>query len=99
MGRAMRRHPAVSRPPKRGRGAIPRAAPRAVPVRAKQGILSWRPRWIADIITELRKVVWPSWADTRYLTVVVLVVSVAIGLALGGLDLGFAWLVEHVLLR
>jgi len=95
----MRRHPAVSRPPKRGRSAIPRAAPRAAPAKAKGGILSWRPRWIADIITELRKVVWPSRQDTLHLTVVVLIVSAIIGAALGGLDLGFGWLVENILLR
>ena len=99
MSREMRRHPAVGKPPKRGRGGIPRAATRAVPARAKRGILSWRPRWITDIITELRKVVWPSRQDTVHLTVVVLVVAAIIGAALGGLDLGFAWLVEHVLLR
>lgn len=99
MSREMRRHPAVTRAPKRGRAAIPRAAPRAVPGRAKGGILSWRPRWINDIITELRKVVWPSRQDTLHLTVVVLIVSTIIGIALGGLDLGFAWLAEHVLLR
>ena len=89
----------VGKGPKRGRAAMPRAAARPAPGKAKGGVLSWRPRWIADIITELRKVVWPSWADTRYLTVVVLVVATIIGVALGGLDLGFAWLAEHVLLR
>lgn len=99
MGRAMRRHPAVTRPPKRGRATIPRAAPRPAPAKAKRGILSWRPRWFADIITELRKVVWPSRQDTVHLTVVVLIVAAIIGAALGGLDLGFAWLVEHGLLR
>ncbi len=96
MGRQMRRHPVVGGTPKRGRGAMPRAPRPAAPAKAKRGIL---PRWIADIITELRKVVWPSRQDTMHLTVVVLVVAVVIGGALGGLDLGFAWLVEHVLLR
>jgi len=47
----------------------------------------------------LRKVVWPSRQDTVHLTVVVLIVATIIGLALGGLDLGFAWLAEHILLR
>jgi preprotein translocase subunit SecE len=47
----------------------------------------------------LRKVVWPSRQDTLHLTVVVLIVASIIGAALGGLDLGFAWLAEHVLLR
>ena len=99
MSRAMRRHPAVGKPPKRGRGAVPRAAARATATGGKAGAAPWRPRWITDIISELRKVVWPSWPDTRYLTVVVLVVATLIGIALGGLDLGFAWLAEHVLLR
>lgn len=99
MSREMRRHPAVSKAPKRGRRAIPRAAARAAPGRAKGGPLSWRPRWITDIITELRKVVWPSRQDTVHLTVVVLIVATVIGVALGGLDLGFAWLAERILLR
>ena len=99
MSREMRRHPAVSKTPKRGRRGIPRAAQRAAPGRAKGGPLSWRPRWATDIITELRKVVWPSRQDTLHLTVVVLIVATIIGVALGGLDLGFAWLAEHVLLR
>lgn len=99
MSREMRRHPVGAGGPKRGRRAIPRAAARAAPGRAKGGPLSWRPRWATDIITELRKVVWPSRQDTLHLTVVVLIVASIIGLALGGLDLGFAWLAEHVLLR
>jgi preprotein translocase subunit SecE len=77
---------------------VPRT-PRAAAVKGKKGILSWRPRWVMDIISELRKVVWPSRQDTLHLTVVVLIVSVVIGSFLGGVDLGFAWLVEHVLLR
>jgi preprotein translocase subunit SecE len=78
---------------------MPRAAPRAAPGRAKRGPFSWSPRWITDIITELRKVVWPTRQDTLHLTVVVLIVATIIGIALGGLDLGFAWLAEHILLR
>jgi len=99
MSREMRRHPVGAGGPKRGRSAIPRAAARAAPGRAKGGLLSWRPRWITDIITELRKVVWPTRQDTLHLTVVVLIVATLIGIALGGLDLGFAWLAEHILLR
>jgi len=52
-----------------------------------------------DIIVELRKVVWPSRQDTVHLTIVVVVVSVIIGLILGGIDLGFAWVVDKILLR
>lgn len=101
MNRSLRRHPVATKPPKRGGGvAMPRAPRHAgAPAKGKRGILSWRPRWITDIISELRKVVWPSRPDTIHLTVVVLIVSVVIGSFLGGVDLGFAWLVEHVLLR
>jgi len=52
-----------------------------------------------DIINELRKVTWPSGADTRYLTIVVLIVSAAFGLFLGGVDLFFNWFIENTLLR
>jgi len=99
MNRAIRRHPSATKPPKRGGGVTMPRAPRAAPTKGKKGILSWRPRWVMDIISELRKVVWPSRPDTMHLTVVVLIVSVVIGSFLGGVDLGFAWLVEHVLLR
>ena len=98
MNRSLRRHPAAAKQAKRGGVGVPRT-PRAAPAKGKRGILSWRPRWIMDIISELRKVVWPSRPDTIHLTVVVLIVSVIIGLFLGGVDIGFAWLVEHVLLR
>ena len=99
MNRALRRHPAATKQPKRGGGVTMPRTPRAAPTKGRRGILSWRPRWVMDIISELRKVVWPSRPDTMHLTVVVLIVSVVIGLFLGGVDLGFAWLVEHVLLR
>jgi len=99
MNRSLRRHPVATKQPKRGAGVTMPRAPRAAPTKGKRSILSWRPRWVMDIISELRKVVWPSRPDTMHLTVVVLIVSVVIGLFLGGVDLGFAWLVEHILLR
>jgi len=54
------------------------------------------PRFLTDIISELRKVTWPTFAETRYLTVVVAIVSVAVGLFLGGIDLMFGWAVEKL---
>ena len=99
MNRSLRRHPAATKQPKKGGAVAMPRAPRAAATKGKRGILSWRPRWVMDIISELRKVVWPSRPDTIHLTVVVLIVSVIIGLFLGGVDIGFAWLVEHVLLR
>jgi preprotein translocase subunit SecE len=56
----------------------------------------FEPRFVGDIIAELRKVTWPSFAETRYLTVVVAIVAVAMGLFLGALDLGFGWVVERI---
>ncbi len=55
-----------------------------------------QPRFVADVISELRKVTWPSFNETRYLTMVVAIVAVAMGLFLGALDLGFGWVVEEI---
>ena len=62
-------------------------------------IMGWRPQYIMDIITELRKVTWPSRGDTIHLTIVVVVVSVIIGAMLGGIDFGFGWIIDKTLLR
>ena len=59
----------------------------------------FRPAWITDIISELRKVTWPSRQDVGYLTFVVIVVSFIIGAILGSADLAFGWFVEQTILR
>lgn len=59
-------------------------------------IKRFEPRFVADIISELRKVTWPSFAEARYLTVVVAIVAVAMGAFLGTLDLAFGWVIEKV---
>jgi len=43
-----------------------------------------------EVIAELKKVVWLSRREAVYLTILVLIISVIAGLALGGLDIGFA---------
>jgi preprotein translocase SecE subunit len=58
-----------------------------------------RPRWAEDIISELRKVTWPSRAETQNLTIVVLIVATAFGLFLGGVDMFFNWLIDNTLFR
>jgi preprotein translocase SecE subunit len=58
----------------------------------------WRPRFVMDIISELRKVVWPTREDTMYLTVVVVIVTLILGAVLGAIDIGFGWLIERTLL-
>jgi preprotein translocase SecE subunit len=57
-----------------------------------------RPRWAEDIVSELRKVTWPSREDTTYLTFVVLVVAAAFGLFLGGIDMFFNWVIERTII-
>ncbi len=52
-----------------------------------------------DIWSELKKVTWPSCDETRYLTTVVIIVAVAVGLILGGIDIFFNWLIDRLLLR
>lgn len=52
-----------------------------------------------DIISELRKVVWPSREDTTYLAVVVVIVTIIFGALLGAIDIGFGWLVDQTLLK
>ncbi len=55
-------------------------------------------RFIGETIAELRKVVWLSRREAAYLTVLVLVVSIAAGIVLGAVDYGFAGLVEKIFL-
>ncbi len=65
---------------------------------SSRGVSSLRPTWALDIISELQKVTWPTAADTRYLTIVVLIVAGAFALFLGGVDIFFNWFIENTLL-
>ena len=51
-------------------------------------------RFFSEIISELRKVVWLTRREATYLTGVVLVVAIAVGLILGVMDYGFVRLVD-----
>ncbi len=107
MSRALRRHPPSKAKGSRGRAAVrplprtggARAAPRGEGRSGLGAIASWRPRFVMDIINELRKVVWPSRQDATYLTIVVLIVAALVGAALGGIDIGFGWLIDNTLLK
>ena len=55
-------------------------------------------RFITDIIAELKKVVWLTRREAAYLTLLVLVVSIAMGLFLGAVDFGFTNLVNKLFL-
>jgi len=53
-------------------------------------------RAISEIIAELRKVVWLSRREAAYLTALVLIVAVIVGLILGAIDYGFTALVDKL---
>ena len=55
-------------------------------------------RFIGETIADLRKVVWLSRREVAYLSMLVLIVSIAAGLVLGAVDYGFTGLVEKVFL-
>ncbi len=54
--------------------------------------------FIGGIISELRKVVWLTRREAIYLTGLVLIVAITVGLILGALDYGFSRLVDGVFL-
>jgi preprotein translocase SecE subunit len=54
--------------------------------------------FISETITELKKVVWLSRQELIYLTALVLVVTIVVGLVLGFIDFGFGKLVSKFLL-
>ena len=47
-------------------------------------------RFFGEVVSELRKVTWPSRQETTRLTMLVLVVSIIIGAILGVIDIGFS---------
>jgi preprotein translocase subunit SecE len=100
MSRAVRRQQANAQreaPPRRSLGLKtppPTRGARPQGTRRRFGV----PRWLEDIASELRKVTWPTREETLYLTMVVIVVSIAVGILLGGIDLFFSWLIDRLLL-
>lgn len=103
MNRAVRRHPGSTKEPAKGRANVRpfgRSGGRTATARSgKRGLAGLSPQWITDIVSELRKVVWPERQEALYLTMVVVVVAAFLGGLLGGLDIAFGWIVDKVLLR
>lgn len=56
------------------------------------------PGFLEEIISELKKVTWPTREETAYLTMVVIIVAVAAGIVLGVVDVFFSWLIDNLLL-
>ena len=56
-------------------------------------------KFVGDIISELRKVVWPTRQEATYLTTIVIVVTVIMSMVLWAVDFGFSELMNVILLR
>ena len=54
-------------------------------------------RFLSEVKDELSKVTWPTKNEVTRLTIVVILISVGVGLFLGGLDFGFTKLFGLVL--
>jgi len=55
-------------------------------------------RFIGETIAELKKVVWLTRRQAAYLTLLVLIVAVTVGIILGAIDYGFTNLVNKLFL-
>jgi preprotein translocase subunit SecE len=55
-------------------------------------------RFIGEIIAELKKVVWLSRREAAYLTLLVILVTAAVGVLLGAFDWGFTKIVDKFFL-
>lgn len=51
---------------------------------------NFRIRYIADVFGELKKVTWPTREEAWRLTVTVIMITVTVGLILGGIDFIFS---------
>jgi preprotein translocase subunit SecE len=97
MNRSLRRHPVEAKPAKSPVTRAPaRPSIQRTTVSARRGKLPGM-AWVTDIISELKKVTWPTWETTLYLTVVVIIVSALMGALLGGVDAAFSWFIERLL--
>ena len=56
-------------------------------------------RMFGEVVSELRRVTWPTRQETMRLTIMVLAVSAAVGIFLGIVDLGFARVFDVILSR
>jgi len=54
-------------------------------------------RFIGEVVSELRRVTWPTRQETMRLSIMVVAVATAIGLFLGIFDMGFARLIDLIL--
>lgn len=55
-------------------------------------------KFIGETVAELKKVVWLTRREAVYLTSLVLIVAIAVGLFLGAIDYGFSRLIDGLFL-
>ncbi len=53
--------------------------------------------FLKDVSVELKKVTWPSQQEVIRLTIVVIIISIAVGFFIGGLDFVFTKVMEVVI--
>lgn len=53
--------------------------------------------FFTDVMTEFKRVTWPTRQDTLHSTGVVLFVTIVVAIYLGAIDVGLAWLVKLVI--
>jgi preprotein translocase subunit SecE len=85
-----------------GKVAKPVAAPfkkaaKLKPVRAAGRVIL--PRYIRDSWQELKKVTWPSWQQSRKLTVAVLIFAVLFGVVIAAVDWGLDRIFRDILFK
>ncbi len=56
-------------------------------------------KFVNDIISELKKVTWPTRQEATYLTTLVIIFTVAVAIVLGVIDYGFSKLMNLILLK
>ncbi len=55
--------------------------------------------YIKGSIEEVKKVTWPTKKETRQYTILVIIISLAVAIYLGGLDYIFNWLLELIIIK
>lgn len=53
-------------------------------------------KFLNEVRTELSKVTWPTRAETIRLTIIVVIISIVVGIYLGGLDLLFTEMLKFL---
>ena len=54
-------------------------------------------KFVSDIISELKKVTWPTRREAIYLTTLVIIFTVVVAAILGVIDYGFSKLIKVIL--